>query len=834
MGRSLNLKRTGSVFNESKPSELKKSKVCSYGPEQAIIDSLPAGLANKVSQLTPSAKKVNLTHPRCVRKSTVHEININSRSSDLCKQRSTPGVQQSKPQRSKSTDHSETLSNTIKAGNPESRNSLSKQSSQLQTHLNSSSENELSLSNGSKALDDKKKTEKTITNPTEKTMPLGEKTKIPVMDRIRQEMCDLPNIKITPIGNPSKVSVAKHQEKTTLEIAKLPEPNRRSSSDKNPRGESANNTPKITCTKSENLRKLAEEFERLIRQKSTTVTVDQNIAQPSSSPEIMIVEAPESSKNGSIGSNNKVNGKSEKLRSSVELSGKTSKSNGQRSEPQKSGCSTITSSSNEENKVCKEHVSLSRKDPPGTPHKLGRPGGDGSKTDESFGKESSQSKIIPKASRSSLESEKIDVGKRPTRITPLQLNKPKSNESNLRDRDVRNGRMSTFSESENEKISKESFEPVAGCSKTPDVVIWAEPKKKKLKASPDPSFMTTPWQQQENDETGKQPEIWQQHKSSGKPHLVVKTKEPASVEQDTFAMFLSLCLQVERSPEMEKIVAKLKRNYDQLDPVYSRSRIFSDFLNDIREKILAKGRIYSYISRVADEMKFRRKKAEGSATKAKKGETNVPGTKETDGKVESSTEVNNDHGNSQESRRLRQKIKTIKMTMEKCAKRIRQYEVAEVDLDDDDNSNYIKMERYKSRMVELYTQLCEYTNEHPDAGRSYLRPKHLRVTQIPSIDQAINSFINSKLSYNRKKSGKSFLDGLIFPDYVDILECVGKVNDEQKLGLDKRRQQQLGNFYKEKKITNLHESPFFHIILYLHKRSEILISIIETFLKKNE
>lgn len=314
------------------------------------------------------------------------------------------------------------------------------------------------------------------------------------------------------------------------------------------------------------------------------------------------------------------------------------------------------------------------------------------------------------------------------------------------------------------KVDKEStrvFEPKPGCSKTPDDVD-----------------------------------------NTDKPQLVVKTKMPAyTCNQDTFPMFLSLCLQTDRDEAMKKIVAKLKRYYDEMDPAYARSREFEELLNEKRDKIGEKGkkRVYLYTSHVMDEMKRRKRRKNKETVESDKTDMEAR-TNATEGSAanepieEGLEEGEEEEEDDEEARRRKRNIKKIEHAMKKCAKIIQKLEEAEVGPDDDMNSSYMKLDRYQAKMIELWNKMCEYTNEHADAGRAYLRPKHVRVTQIPSVDQAINSFINARLGVNRKKSKKvaSFVDGIIFPDYIDILECIAKVNDDQNLRLDKRTQEKIG------------------------------------------
>lgn len=310
------------------------------------------------------------------------------------------------------------------------------------------------------------------------------------------------------------------------------------------------------------------------------------------------------------------------------------------------------------------------------------------------------------------------------------------------------------------------------------------------------------------------------------PQLIVKEKKKISyISQDVFPLFISLCLQ--KCPkhdknDMDKIVDKLKRYYENMDPTYTSSEDFVIFLNQKREAIMNNSKkIYIYMEEVKNEMKKKIKK-KFQVLQNNEIYDAVPSTSYATNNVSvNEEELNNDDGDydddddNEEDARLKReeeystkrKIKQILHTMKKCEANIKRLEEEEVDFDDENDSNYIKVERYKRRMIELYNKLCELTGENADAGRVYLRPKHLNVTRIVAVDQAITNFINSKITRrNQMKQTGVLTDDLIFPDYRDILECVNRCNDKKNLGLDKRRREKMGKLHI---VLNLFMSIFY-------------------------
>lgn len=290
--------------------------------------------------------------------------------------------------------------------------------------------------------------------------------------------------------------------------------------------------------------------------------------------------------------------------------------------------------------------------------------------------------------------------------------------------------------------------------------------------------------------------------------LVVKEKRKISyISQDVFPLFISLCLQKcpkSDKTDMDKIVNKLKRRYENLDPVYARSENFVMFLNEKRKAIINNNKqIYVHIGEVMNEMKKKIKK-NSQALQNNEIYDAVPSTSYATNNVPINNVLESDNDDDDEdddneenaSPKMRRKIKQVLYAMKKCETTIKRLEEEEVDFNEENDSNYIKVERYKQKMVELYNKLCELTGENTDAGRMYLRPKHLNITRIVVLDQAITNFINSKITQrNKMKKIGALTNDLIFPDYRDILECVNRCNNRKNLGLDKRKQEQIGKIF---------------------------------------
>lgn len=289
-----------------------------------------------------------------------------------------------------------------------------------------------------------------------------------------------------------------------------------------------------------------------------------------------------------------------------------------------------------------------------------------------------------------------------------------------------------------------------------------------------------------------------------KPNLIAQEQKNISYTANaSFDAFVSVCLVKEDESDMKIIVDKLKTCYNKLDSGFATSENFTLFLNDKREAIVGNdNKLYVHIQEVMAEMKKRIKKQSQVSRNKKTGDA-VPSTSFTTNnlsvtKVEVAKSENDDQSTDEEeeSRETYAKIKSLTRAMRSCEIKIKKLEEAEVDFDDEGDSNYIRVERYKERMVELYKKLCQLTGENADAGRAYLRPKYISATRIIAVDHAISNFINKNISKrNQLKKVGAYTDDLIFPDYRDILECVNRCNNKRNLGLDKRKQEEMGKTF---------------------------------------
>ncbi|XP_063984172.1 death domain-associated protein 6-like [Diachasmimorpha longicaudata] len=283
-----------------------------------------------------------------------------------------------------------------------------------------------------------------------------------------------------------------------------------------------------------------------------------------------------------------------------------------------------------------------------------------------------------------------------------------------------------------------------------------------------------------------------------RPQLTIKEKRPVDkndIGSEVFSQFLSLCLTKDRSADMKKIVEKLKRRYEQTDTAYVQCPAFINLLNEKRDCLMDKGSVYTHISEINSEMKCRKKgrvtpKEEKIVEESAVEEVNTNGHGADNGE---GGENGEGVENGEASNSVNRKIKLLEKAMAKCQERIQQLRDAEVDWDDDENSDFMKMCKYEEKMTKMYAKMCDLTGNDYNAGRCYFKPKKLQVTGIPEVDQAIISFMMKKLKDMKKKvkRGLSSANCVIFPDYCDILNCIKECNGQKNLGMHKKNMEKL-------------------------------------------
>lgn len=290
------------------------------------------------------------------------------------------------------------------------------------------------------------------------------------------------------------------------------------------------------------------------------------------------------------------------------------------------------------------------------------------------------------------------------------------------------------------------------------------------------------------------------------------TKTPFS---PAFSILLAACRTADTSADMELLITrKLIRYYHSVPVEYVGSKSFNRAAMRVAAEIRAQpALVYLKLAGILEELNIRRHSAAQPPVVAAPTDsakpTKVLGTDmdmkivsvvsgaeavakismgKTSGDVSSAVAVdNNDSAAGRTSPLLvataspatpptpsdtkkAQQIKRLNAALSLLNKRIVRLDEAEVDLNDEDNSAFLLVERYKKRAYEIYEKICALTGESKHACRSTRQPIAFSGTAYPQFNRTIQAFVNRTR---------------MFPDLFDVRRCLEHCNQQYALGLGK-------------------------------------------------
>ena len=113
-------------------------------------------------------------------------------------------------------------------------------------------------------------------------------------------------------------------------------------------------------------------------------------------------------------------------------------------------------------------------------------------------------------------------------------------------------------------------------------------------------------------------------------------------------------------------------------------------------------------------------------------------------------------------------ILKLEKALKACAKEIEKCEEAEIDWDNDDESNFIMADRWKKKFMHIHNKLAEYKGMSKSLERSSDKSFKFSDSKYPEINRKIERFVNKTKT---------------FPDFWDIKKQIEKVNEDNSLRL---------------------------------------------------
>lgn len=254
-----------------------------------------------------------------------------------------------------------------------------------------------------------------------------------------------------------------------------------------------------------------------------------------------------------------------------------------------------------------------------------------------------------------------------------------------------------------------------------------------------------------------------------------------------YATLLQLCREHDRSKDMQRLIDnKLIKYYYSVHESFVRSRGFRKQLLQAMERIRTDpDMIYVHLKCVVEELKVRRKaKVQEQVPQKTEPCVSDKATVVAPDAISAVPSLSVDNpgpdpaaGPCSGNRRTEERIRKLNRTLYTITKRISALEEADVDWNDDDDSSYLQVERYKKRACQIYEKICDLTGESKSAHRQMKQPILFKDSPYPQFNRTLSAFVNRMHE---------------FPDYYDVLKLLEHCNKEKELGLASFEMKRIG------------------------------------------
>jgi hypothetical protein len=235
---------------------------------------------------------------------------------------------------------------------------------------------------------------------------------------------------------------------------------------------------------------------------------------------------------------------------------------------------------------------------------------------------------------------------------------------------------------------------------------------------------------------------------------------------DKIKQFLKEILGCVNSVEHATIKKKMEKRLtwiDQLTPK-TKLKILVENLQLLTEKVIRKPLdVWQIIKEILDEFE-----------RYKSGAVSKPSNESV------STESTNDDKYKEQKRKSH--VKKLQKALRQCNREILKLEETECDLDDEeawgDNSVYIRISKYKKRLITLQKKINNLEGMKTSFGRACDKKFKTEASRIPEVNQKIQDVVNKERR---------------FPDYHDVMKIYKGVSEEKKLDYSKQELCHKGN-----------------------------------------
>lgn len=311
-----------------------------------------------------------------------------------------------------------------------------------------------------------------------------------------------------------------------------------------------------------------------------------------------------------------------------------------------------------------------------------------------------------------------------------------------------------------------------------------------------PKVITVSTSEQETKSETSKDDCIEQEPSTSQTEEITDENTQQNEETEELKIFIKACRKAESSNDMKKIIKKkLLKNYHLVSPNYVLSKNFRKMLRDTALQILRDPkRVYSKLRDIVSELEARKHTFIPPVVEVTSSTSANEGSQENENESENGIQMEST-GDEKKDNHLRK----LNKALIQLKRRIEDLDVAEVNLDDDDDSAYMQKVKYEKRAIEIYNKICELTGESSHAYRIVKKPIKFKDTNYKEFNKALTKKIN-------KENG--------FPSYFDVYRLFDYCNNQHNYQLVKYQIEEVarnafvkvGELLKERRREDLYES----------------------------
>ena len=254
--------------------------------------------------------------------------------------------------------------------------------------------------------------------------------------------------------------------------------------------------------------------------------------------------------------------------------------------------------------------------------------------------------------------------------------------------------------------------------------------------------------------------------------------------------FIETCQKILPQAEFDSVEKKLLKNLNKLDPKYTHDDSLKNFV-DLKLSLVNTDQdsVYVHVKEVLEELKKFRSETFSSGETSEFSDQEVIKT-QTKKRISLTTLSSVVTKTPEDSADVKERdisdkpddfevegvqktvsskhIRKLEAALAACAKQIQKCDEAEIDWENEEDSNFLMADRWKKKYMSIYNKLAEYKGTSKSLERTTDKRFNFNESKFPAVNRKIEKFVN------RTKC---------FPDFWDIKGQIENINKEDSLHL---------------------------------------------------